>query len=209
MKWIEFNIIIVLPVFFTATAYSQASDPVITIGLFNTISKDFKITSDPFISGTIGDYYFENRYNYEAENSASINIGKTVFKKLKNIYIIPMVGIVMGSFKGITAELQTILDNKRWYVSTDNQLSVEWKEGKQNFFFNWSIVRYKITPSFRIGVSTLFAKPFTSKQNFEQGLTASLKIKNYGLNFYAFNYDAEKRHYLLSLCYTFKLTSKK
>ena len=82
----------------------------ITIGTFSTLSETQKYTVSPAISGSWGDYYFESRYNYEAGNSASLNLGKRIFRKLEHIELIPMVGLVFGSFKAATAELQTSLD---------------------------------------------------------------------------------------------------
>ncbi len=70
-------------------AKAQKNTPEITIGLFNTINKCHKFSLHPFISGSIGDYYFENRYNYEADNSASINFGKRIFKKEKTFTLHP------------------------------------------------------------------------------------------------------------------------
>lgn len=192
-------------IFLSSNTFAQSSEKLITVGLFNSIDKKNKLSSNPFISGSVGDWYFENRYNYEAENSASINFGKQLVKKIKGLYIIPTIGLVTGAFKGYTAETQVLYETKHLYISTDNQVSVEWKRGNQNFFFNWSILRYKITSAMMVGISGLYAKPFKSKSNADFGITASLKIKHFGISMYAFNYSKAERNYLVSLRYTFKL----
>ena len=105
----------------------------ITIGTFSTLSETQKYTVSPAISGSWGDYYFESRYNYEAGNSASLNLGKRIFRKLEHIELIPMVGLVFGSFKGATAELQTSLDYQDGYSQPTTNLVLNIRVPKRAF----------------------------------------------------------------------------
>jgi len=57
----------------------------LSIGTFNSFNAKGKLVANPVISGYLNDYYFENRYNYEAANSASINIGKRIFKNIHHV----------------------------------------------------------------------------------------------------------------------------
>ena len=176
----------------------------ITIGTFSTLSETGKLTVSPAMSGSWGDYYFESRYNYEAGNSASLNLGKRIFRKLEHIELIPMLGLVFGSFKAATAELQTSLDYPRWIFSTDNQFSFEYTSPKESLFFNWTVAKYKLTNFFQIGL-TSFLDIEGGQAIFDKGITSAMSYHNWVFRVYAFNYEIENRRYWFSLRYTMKI----
>jgi len=176
----------------------------ITVGTFNTISESGKVSINPVFLGYWGDYYFENRYNYEAPNSASINVGKRILRNIKHVEIIPMAGLIFGSFKGLTAELQTSLDLKRWTLSMDNQYSLEYSKGGRRLYFNWAVARFKLTNALRLGFTTFYDKEANKPGVFDKGATVAVIIKDWALRFYAFNFEIEKRYYWIGLRYTLK-----
>lgn len=184
---------------------SSTKEAEFSFGTFNTWNQQGKLTISPAISGYLGDYYFENRYNYEAANSASINVGKRIFRKLKHVEIIPMAGFVFGSFKGITAEWQTSLDYPRWSFSTDNQFSFEYMQHDNSLYFNWNVVRYKLTNFLRIGLTSFFERQANGFMEFDKGITAVILINKWSLRLYAFNYEKEKRFYWLGVRYNFSV----
>lgn len=187
------------------TSTTKTTDLDISAGTFSTLNEKGKLEVNPAISGYFGDYYFENRYNYETANSASLNIGKRVFRRIKHAEIIPMMGLVFGSFKGATTELQTNLDFKRWTLSSDNQLSVEYTQIDKSLFYNWSVARYKITKNFRFGVTTFLDKHVNKPTIFDKGLTAAILFKQWVVRMYAFNYAIEKRYYWFGVRYNMKV----
>lgn len=187
---------------------SRTKNLEISFGTFNTISENSKVGVNPSISGYLDDYYFENRYNYEAANSASVNIGKRVFKKIKHLEIIPMGGLVFGSFKGITAEIQTSLDYNRWAISTDNQFSYEYTKADKSLYLNWTVARYKFTRWLRIGATTVVSKQIKQDIVFDKGIAVAIFLEKWGLRFYAYNYETEKRYYWLSLRYSISVKIK-
>lgn len=187
------------------TSMAKINKLEIAFGTFNTISESNKVTVNPTISGYLGDYYFENRYNYEASNSASINLGKKIFKNLKHIEIVPMGGLIFGGFKGVTAELQTSVDYNKWTFSTDNQYSFEYKQPGKSLFFNWTVARYKLAKSFQIGITTFLDKRVNHDIIFDKGVTALLVFKKWSWRFYAYNYEKEKRYYWVSIRYNIRV----
>jgi hypothetical protein len=196
-------VIVVLPGAGQNTKMEKVKELGISIGTFNTINKN-KVTVSPSISGYLDDYYFENRYNYEAANSASINVGKHILKKLKNIEVVPMGGLVFGSFKGVTAELQTSFIYNKWIFSTDNQFSYEYRQPDKSLYFNWTMAIFKLSNSFRVGLTTFLDKQADKNMVFDKGITAAILFKQWGLRFYAFNYEIEKRYYWISIRYNLK-----
>ena len=207
MRNIQFTFILAFLIFNSYcqdTIRIKTKESEISFGTFNTVNESNKVNINPSISGYLGDYYFENRYNYEAPNCASINVGKRIFKNIKHLEIIPMGGLVFGSFKGITAELQTSLDYRKYTFSTDNQFSYEYTQPDKSIYLNWTVARYKVTNSFRIGVTTVLSEQLNQCAKLDKGVTVLILLKTWSARFYAFNYDTEKRYYWLSLRYTIR-----
>jgi hypothetical protein len=178
----------------------------ISMGTFNTKSAgSSRVNVNPALSASFGDYYFENRYNYEDANSVSINVGKQVLKKLNPIEIVPIAGFVFGSFKAVTAELQTSFDCRKWTLSTDNQFSFEYTKPGKSFYFNWTVARYKITNSLLMGVSTILDKHVSRGLVFDKAVTAALAFEKWSLRFYVYNYEKEQRYYWLGIRYNVRV----
>ena len=116
-----------------------------------------------------------------------------------------MVGLVFGSFKGATAELQTSLDYPRWILSTDNQFSFEYTNSEKSLFFNWTVAKYKLTNFFQIGLTSNLFIQGHQDPIFEKGITGAVSYKNWVFRVYAFNYEIENRRYWFSLRYTMKI----
>jgi hypothetical protein len=115
-------------------------DGTLSIGTFNTLNSENKISVNPAISGSVGDYYFESRYNYEAANSASLNIGRYFLKNSKTVKLVPMIGVIVGEFKGVTVELQSYFSNNSWYISADNQFSIHYKDFSKSLYLDWNVL---------------------------------------------------------------------
>lgn len=177
----------------------------LSFGTFNTLNAHNKLAVNPAMSGFYKDFYFENRYNYEADNSASINIGKRLRTGSKHIEIIPMTGLVVGSFKGVTGEVQAYADYNKWSLSTDNQFSWEYTQSNKSVYLNWSVARYKITPFFHVGLTSVITDPVEKRLIFDRGVTALLLYRRWSMRFYAFNFEPSRRYFWLSLRYNIKI----
>jgi len=176
----------------------------ITVAAFTAINTKGQLATNPFIAISIGRLYFENRYNYEANNSASINMGRT-WGDASAVAITPMIGILAGNFRGINTEIQAYHDDPNWYVSTDNQYVMEYREFSRSFFYSWWVGRYKVNRFFRVGLTAQYTRPNTSGGVLDGGLTTSLLYKNITLNAYSFNFKEGRRSGFVSLRYTIGL----
>ncbi len=180
----------------------------ISLGTFSTLNSSKQFSINPLISCSWDDYYIENRYNYEANNSASINAGKRILKKLNHFEIIPMAGLVFGSFKGVTAEMQISVDYPKWDFFTDNQYSYEYTDPAKSFYSNWTVARYKLTNMFSIGLTEFFEWQPCGCLVFDKGITTSVTWAKWSIRFYAFNFEKEKREYWLGIRYNIKVKLK-
>ena len=208
MKQVEFVVLFLFSVLNLKsqdTVTTKITDLDLSIGVFNAFSTGNQLVVDPAVSGSFGDYYFENRYNYEAANSASINVGKRVFKNVKHVEIINMGGLVFGSFKGINAEMQTSFDFSKWIFSSDNQFSFEYTVPARSIYFNWNVMRYKLFQFLQVGITTVLQQQVNSRMIFDKGVTATLLLNKWSVRFYGYNYQIEKRYYLLGIRYNIRL----
>lgn len=191
------------------TASQNLKTAEISMGTFSTVYANSKVSASPAISGYYGDYYFESRYNYETANSASLNIGKKILKNLKHAEIIPMAGLIFGSFKGVTAELQTSLDYPKWSLSVDNQFSYDYTASCKSLYYNWSVARYKLSNNIRIGFTSFLDKHVNQPIVFDKGITVSVLFKQWSFRCYAYNYEIEKRYYWVGIRHTIQLRLSK
>ncbi len=187
------------------TSKQKLKEPEITIGTFYTLNETNKHTVNPFVAGNLGDYTFENRYNYEAVGTSSVNAGKRILKKSKHIEITPMGGVIFGRFKGVSAEIRTSLKFSKWAFSTDMQFSFAYSSCRKNIFLNLTIARYKLTSTFSIGAATLLGRQVNQNIVLDKGVTAALSFKKWSIWFYAFNFEKKKRYYWLSVFYNIKV----
>jgi hypothetical protein len=207
------NYILLIGVLLTIHLNSTAQDTTaakikeanFSIGTFSTSGKNNSLQVNPYLAINYGDYYFENRYNYEAANSSSIHVGKRIFKKIKYFKFIPMTGLIFGSFSGVSVELQSSWEYGKWTVSVDNQYCLEYNRPGANLYFNWNDARYKLTPFLGIGMSTFFENDANGHREFDKGITISASLKKWSMHFYAFNYEKGTRLYWLSLLYSFSI----
>lgn len=183
-----------------ATVAEQARSVDLYAGSFSTVYEK-RISINPSVFGYAGSFYFENRYNYEAANSASVNAGIKLFRKIKPLSVIPMIGIVVGNFKAATTELQTSITIKNWLISSDNQFSIGYAKPKNNLYLNWSVLRYRIFKGFEIGGTSSFQKQSAGKSVLDPGLTIALTIHEWYLRFYNYYPDGAKQYYWLALRY--------
>lgn len=189
-------------------ALSKNRELEISLGTFSTWNSRDRVTVNPIISWSWDDYYIENRFNYEAVNSASINAGKRIFKKLHHVEIIPMAGLIFGSFKGVTAELQISGDYLKWDFFTDNQYSYEYTNPVKRFYANWTVARYKITRILSIGLTEFFEWQPNGCPVFDKGITASVSWAKWSFRIYAYNFEKDKREYWLGMRYNIRVKLK-
>jgi hypothetical protein len=208
MKQVEFVVLflfLVLNCKSQDTILTKNTDFDLSIGTFNSFNAKGKLAVNPAISGYLGDYYFENRYNYEASNSASINVGKRILKNIRHAEIIPISGLVFGSFKGITVELQTSLDLSKWILLSDNQFTFEYTIPRKSIYFNWNVIRYKLCHFFQIGLTSVVQQQVNNQAIFDKGLTAVLFLNKWSVRFYSYNYQTAKHYYWLGIRYNIHL----
>jgi len=156
-------------------------------GLFNWV---------PILTyNTPSDWYIEARGNYEAINSASLYFGKT-FKKnaLLSYSIIPIAGLVMGSFSGGSVGANVALDYKNISLSSQSQYTFSIENRATNFTYSWSDLTYQLKKWMSAGLSLQQTGGL-----FEKGILVQGVFKNLSVPLYVFNPATRERHFVLGL----------
>ena len=99
-------------------------------------------------------WYGEARYNYEDVNTFSLYVGKTFSNDNKlHFAITPMVGGVVGKYRGISSALNAVVEFDNLFFSTQTQHTIAFHEKNADFLFSWSEFGYQPWKWFFFGVT--------------------------------------------------------
>jgi hypothetical protein len=144
---------------------------------------------------TADNWYIEARGNYEAINSASLYFGK-IFKEkaLISYSIIPIAGLVVGTFNGGSVGANIGLDYKRISFSSQSQYTFSIENRATNFTYSWSDLTYQLKEWVYAGVSLQ-----QTRGVFEKGMLVRGVYKNFSIPLYVFNLTTRERYFVLGL----------
>jgi hypothetical protein len=191
---------------FSCTAFTQAKSG---IENYNLLSQ-----GNEYVWMPVAHYqskkgiYTELRYNYEDVQTVSLYGGKTFGggKALK-FTIIPMVGISVGKFSGVSLATNADAEWKKFYLSSQTQYSIATKAGVDDFFFSWSELGYSLSDNFFGGVAIQYTLQQGS-HNAEPGFVAGLNLNNVSIPVYIFSPFKTGRYFVVGLNYEFDFKKK-
>lgn len=154
--------------------------------------------------------YLEGRYNYEDLNTFSFYAGKTFGNDAALTYTFtPMLGGVLGNYKGASLGANFSLEYKRFYFSSQPQYTLS-RAGRENhFFYNWADLSCEVFKGFSLGISTQYTQAFQSSGLLEKGLFMEVAFKKWALPVYLFNPQADERYFLFGLTYEWEGKKRK
>ena len=154
-------------------------------------------------------WYAELRYNYEDNQTISFFGGKT-FKGGKDFEysLTPLAGFSAGRFTGLSLGINTEIEWKNFYISSQTQNSFGTKREIADFFFSWSELGYNISEHFFAGLAMQYTrqKDYTG---FEPGFVAGLEIKNFTFPVYVFSPFRNGCYFVVGVNYEYKLNKKR
>lgn len=154
---------------------------------------------------TGNDWYLEGRYNYEAEGSYSLYLGKTIEKESELSYSIsPVIGIVKGSYEGYSAGLNFEAEYKKYVMSSQSQFTLNTKCRNQNFAYSWTDITYQVCESVSAGFSFQHTKVKDNKMITEKGVLLKINAGLWSVPVYLFNPFKTKPYFILGLSYEWK-----
>lgn len=144
--------------------------------------------------------YTEMRYNYEAQRTASVYMGKSFCKKgTVRTDITPMAGFVFGKYNGGSLAMNAGMEYRSFFFSAQMQYTVNKDARENDFFFNWSELGYEPVKWLYAGVSAQFTKMNRSALTPEYGLMLGLLIKKMTIPVYVFNPLGRKKNYIIGI----------
>ena len=169
-------------------------------------NKAFSFTPVLWYQGNSG-WYAEVRYNYEAEKTLSVFMGKTFVNTSSFSYCIStMAGVVTGEFNGVALALNAELEYKKLFFSLQSEHTFSIENRNTNFIYCWSDVGYRpfdwLSTGFSIQQTSLCGAKF------EKGFFIRAQWRNWGLPLYVFNPEKAGKYVVLGLNFTWEHKKK-
>jgi hypothetical protein len=163
---------------------------------------------DDYIQPTImvnyGPWHFEGRYNYEAQDTASLwaGYGFDGGDKLK-WEITPMLGWVVGDVDGAALGYRGSL---RWWklmLYSEGEQVFSSNDSDDNYFYNWSELTLAPVNWFRFGLVTQRTRAYSSDRDIQRGLLLGATFKGVEVTAYALNPDETDPTWVVSVAAAF------
>ncbi len=140
------------------------------------------------------------RYNYEANNTLSINAGKTIsLNPVLGLTVTPFVGLVIGDMNGGNLGSNLSLELNSLFFSAESQYTFSVSENNENFFYNWSELGCQFNDYLYAGLALQYTRPYELKNTWEPGLMLGFTLKNWTFPLYAFNPITTTRNFVLGI----------
>jgi hypothetical protein len=149
-------------------------------------------------------WYAEARYNYEENKTFSLYMGKNLSgtKKHLSYSLTPMIGGMLGQFKGGSAALNANLEYKKFFLSSQPQFTAFSGERDRSYIFQWSELGYELKPWLFAGVSVQQTYYTQSKTTCtEPGVLVGVTLGKWILPVYLFSPMSTSRYFVLGVTY--------
>ena len=145
-------------------------------------------------------FYAEARYNYEELNTGSVYAGRSFEKGRKIKYMVtPMAGIVFGQYNGLSAAANTSADYRRFNFSCQLQYTVNTKNRKENFYYNWSELSYSFFEKLYGGISLQQTLLYKTRLETTAGLLIGYSSGKITIPVYLFSPAKADRHLMTGI----------
>lgn len=142
-------------------------------------------------------WYAEARYNYEQDETFSLNLGKTFAVGKGGIFsVTPLAGGVLGKLKGLNVGSNVDVQYEKFFFSSEMQYTWCTADVRRSFYFNWSEAGYRPFHWLFTGLSIQHTQPYHATAEFEPGVLAGLSFKNISLPVYFFSPFQDKRYWV-------------
>lgn len=151
--------------------------------------------------------YFMMRYNFEAAQTLSLTAGKTFTAREGNVTFSPSIGVLAGSASGFSVNMQTALEQGRFFCSTE-PMYCYFFSGSGQYVYNWAEAGIQAGDHFFAGAALQSTKEQGIKGWDQQpGIFAGFTLGNVELPFYLFRSAASGSYMVLGL--QWKLSKKR
>lgn len=181
-----------------ATAFGQAG-----VEQYYYVQGKQPVEFVPIVSfATANNWYTEARYNYEERNTFSLYAGRKISGEHKRLMytLTPIVGAVAGDFDGGSAGVNTTVELKKLFFSSQSQYTFSAHDPMDDFFFSWSEVGYELASWFYIGLSLQHTQMLHANTAlFEHGAVIGFEFGRWNIPIYSFNTFDNSRYFVLGI----------
>lgn len=145
-------------------------------------------------------WYSSLRYNYEHDGTLSLRLGKKFSKNGNLSYsIIPLAGMLTGSFKGLSIATQTEIETGKFSFYSEPEYCVRFHVADKNFFYNWTELSFQPYHFFYTGVALQVIKTNNEPFNAEPGIVFAIRHENLEIPFYFFRPSHSSNYFVAGI----------
>jgi hypothetical protein len=132
--------------------------------------------------------HLEARYNYEAQQTASLWAGYnlSVGKELV-LEATPMFGIVFGDTAGVAPGYEVSLAYKKLELTSDGEYVIDFKNSDSNFLYSWNELVYSPTEWLHAGLVAQRTRAYHTSLDVQRGFSVGIVHKAMDFTVYTFN----------------------
>ena len=150
-------------------------------------------------------WYFEARYNYEADRSLSVYAGKTFSRDDSLSYsFTPMAGIVAGGFHGGSIGTDITMGFKGFVFNAELQYTFSADKQNDSFLYGWSELGYRVTKQIYLGLALQQTHIYYTVGKLEPGVELSMSFGKWEIPVYTFNPIDRSRYIVVGICRQFE-----
>jgi hypothetical protein len=155
-------------------------------------------------------WYFESHFNYERLHTFSVYIGKTFSENREFSYsFTPMIGGVVGTLKGGVVGLNSGMNYKKLFFSSQSQYIFSFESKNVDFLYSWMELGYRVIGNVVVGLSLQHTLINPANVKLETGLFIRYSVKKWSFPLYCFNTTNEDRYLILGIAREFSLSRNK
>lgn len=155
-------------------------------------------------------WYAEVRYNHEELETFSFNVGKTFSKNgIVSYSVTPVVGAMSGKLNGASFGVNTDLEYKNLFFSSEYQSTFSVNSRQANFLFNWSELGYEATRNIYTGLALQLTHCYKTANTWEPGIMVGFSFNKFTFPLYAFSPMTNKRNFVLGINWEWQRLKRK
>jgi hypothetical protein len=142
-------------------------------------------------------WYTAARYNYESDQTLSLQLGRNFSKQGSLSYsIIPLAGLLAGNFKGASIGTQAEIEVGKFSLFTEPEFCFQFKNQTEKFFYSWSELSYQFSKNFYTGLALQSTKNKNQSLINEPGLLFGICVKNFEIPLYFFRTSPSTNYFV-------------
>jgi hypothetical protein len=160
--------------------------------------------ASPTLTADHDTLHLEGRYNYEAQQTASLWAGYNLgWGKKVTFDVTPMIGGVFGNVNGIAPGLEFTGTYKKLQLYSANEYIFDTGTKAGNFFYTWTQLTYSLRSWFTFGYVMQRTRAYQTPLDIQRGFLVGFTRKNISLTTQVFNVGQADPTVAITLGYTF------